>query len=151
MHQFFMLVVILALLPAAIATALALGQILFYLLILAIIVFVMIYLVLNPSLLLELMSIAFFIFIFFIVSYGVMWIAAHVEGKWPRALQRLCFGAGALMSISLAIGLIIDGLKRGMPMSETLLILGIFGVITAIFVWLSIKAKPIDTSKWFKV
>jgi hypothetical protein len=151
MHQLFMLVVIVALLPAAIATALALGQILFYLLILAIIVFAMIYLVLNPSLLLELMSVAFFIFVYFIASYGVMWIVAQVETKWPRSLQRLCFSAGALMSISLAIGLIIDGLKRGMPMSETLLILGIFSAITTLFVWFMIKAKPIDTSKWFKV
>ena len=150
MHQLFMLVVILALLPAAIATALALGQILFYLLLVAAAVLFVIYLLLNPDLLLGLISIAAIFVGFIAACYGVMWVAAQVEKQWPCILQRLSFGSGALLSGVLAIALPLDGMKRGTPAGEMLALFIIFGAIAAALGWWTTKAKPTDTSKWFK-
>jgi hypothetical protein len=150
MHQVFMLIVILALLPAAIATAVALGQILFYLLVAATAIFAVVYLLIHPDVLVDLLGLAAILIGFMAATYGVMWLAARVEKQWPCILQRLGYGSGAFFCALLAVLLPLDALKRGTPAGEMLALFVIFGLIAAALGWWTTKAKPTDTSHWFK-
>lgn len=150
MHQIFMIVVILALLPYAIATAIALGQILFFLLLAALAVLALIYLIANPDVLFGILGAAGIFVAFIAGGIGVMHAAARAEKRWPCILQRAGYGSGALLGAFMAVALPLDGASRGTPPGEMLIGFLFFGGISGVLGWWATKAKPTDTSKWFK-
>lgn len=150
MHHLFMLVVILALLPAAIATALALGQILFYVLIGVAILAAIIFLIANPDILLGLLGAAIVFAGFIVGCYAVMWAAAQAEKKWPCILQRLGYGSGAIFCAGVALVAPFTSSRPGEAASGKIFVFLFFGLIAGALGWWSMKAKPTDTSKWFK-
>ena len=151
MHHIFMLIVILALLPAAIATALALGQILFYALIAVAILGGVLFLIINPDVFLGLIGAALILAALIVAGYAVMWGAARLERKQPGMLHRLGYGSGALLAACAGIAFALDSVKRDVPLGEVFALFLIFSLIAGVLGWWAMKAKPTDTSKWFRV
>lgn len=145
-----MLVVILALLPAAIATAIALGQILFYLLIGLVIIGGLIFLIMHPDILLGILGGALALAAPIASVYAVMWVAAQAEKRWPCILQRIGYGSGATFCATIALVTPFSASRPNDDGTGKLIVFIFFGLIAVVLGWCTLKAKPADTSKWFK-
>jgi hypothetical protein len=108
--SFFMLVVILAPLAAAVATAIALAEILIYLFSIALIIGGVTFLLLNPEALLAVVVVVAGFLGLMAAGYGVMWLVARVERRWPGLMWRVGFGSGALLCGCLALWLPLQGM-----------------------------------------
>jgi hypothetical protein len=147
MHHFFMLVVILALLPAAVATAIALAEVLIYLFFIALIIGGVIFLLLNPEALLAVVVVLAGFLGLMAAGYGVMWLVARVERRWPGLMRRVGFGSVALLCGCLALWLPLQGMMRGASFSDVAGMFLFFVVATAIFLWWLRKSQSLDVSQ----
>jgi hypothetical protein len=105
MAHFFMLVVILALLPAAIQTAIALGIIAWYGILGIATIGVIVFILYHPELLFWLIAIVFgFI--------AIVWSMVRLETRWPGGLERIGYGLTFVFGADLALTVIIDSVYR---------------------------------------
>ena len=143
MAHFFMLIVILALLPAAIQTAIALGILAWYLFLGLLAIGAIVFLLYNPVLLFWLIAIGSGFF-------AMTWISAQLEARWPGILQRLGYGSVSLISAVMGFVILFDSFSRNKSISDAFIVSLICWVVT---IWTGISAKnakPLDTSQWLK-
>lgn len=143
MAHFFMLVVILALLPAAIQTAIALGFLAWYLFLALLAIGAIIFLFFNPVLLFWLIAIGSGFFV-------ITWTSVQLETRWPGILQKLGYGSVSVISIILGFVVVLDSLSRGKSTGDAFAIALIFWAVAIGAGWFVKKAKPVDTSQWLK-
>lgn len=143
MTQLFMFVVILALLPAAIQTAVVLGILAWYVFLGALAIGACIFLLYNPALL------------FWLITIGggvlaVTWGAAQIETRWPGSLQKIGYGSAAFISVMIGFIVIADSASRNKNMGDAFAMAIICWIFAGGFGWFMRKAKPIDMSQWLK-
>lgn len=143
MAHLFMLVVILALLPAAIQTAIALGIIAWYGILAIAAIGVIVFLLYHPELLFWLMA-SIFGFV------AIVWSMIQLETRWPGGLERIGYGSASVFGAGLGVGVIIDSLNRGKNMGDASVMALICFVGAVAAAWRCSRAKPIDTSQWLK-
>jgi hypothetical protein len=141
MAHFFMLVVILALLPAAIQTAIALGILAWQLLLGALAIGVVIFLFYHPLL------------VFWLIAIGVgfvaiIWVAIKIEAFWPGGLEKMGYGSVSLCTTTLIA--FIDTINRGKNIGDAFFIALICLAVAFWAVWRATRPKPLDTSQWLK-
>lgn len=141
MHHLFMLVVILALLPAVLVMALVVGQILFFALIAAFVLIALIYFIANPPLLFVILAIVTVYFGALGIGRAVIWIATAIENKWPDLLYRLGFGMIGIGSLIAGLAFSLASFSSGSPIGETLFIFCIFAIIGFVFLWVAFSKK----------
>ena len=143
MAHFFMLVVILALLPAAIQTAIALGILAWYLFLALLAIGAVIFLLFNPVLLFWLIAIGGGFF-------AITWTSVQIETRWPGILQRLGYGSVSVISTIIGFVVVFDTLNRGKNTSDAFVMALIFWAVAIAAGWYVKKAKPVDTSRCLK-
>lgn len=143
MAHFFMLIVILALLPAAIQTAIALGILAWYLFLRLLALGAVIFLLYNPVL------------VFWLIAIGggfiaIIWSSAQLETRWPGILQKLGYGSVSLISAAMGMVVVLDSFSRSKNMGDALFMALICWTVAIVSGWYVTKAKPVDTSQWLK-
>jgi hypothetical protein len=143
MAHLFMLVVILALLPAAIQTAIALGILAWYLFLGVLALGAMIFLLYHPELL------------FWLIAIGggfaaIIWIAVKIEAYWPGGLEKLGYGSASFFAGAVRIIVVIDGINRDKNISDALFMALICLAASFWAGWRTTRAKPVNTSQWLK-
>lgn len=143
MAHLFMIVVILALLPAAIQTAIALGILAWYLFLGALAIGAVIFLLYHPELL------------FWLIAIGggfaaIIWIAAKVEASWPGGLEKIGYGSASLFAGTLGIIIVIDSINRDKNIGDALFMALICLAASFWCGWRATRAKAVNTSQWLK-
>lgn len=138
-----MLIVILALLPAAIQTAIALGILAWYLFIGLLAIGAVIFLLYNPVLLFWLIAIGGGFFV-------ITWSGVRLEKRWPGILQKLGYGSVSLISAVMGIVVILDSISHNKNMTDALFMALICWAVAIASGWYVTKAKPVDPSQWLK-
>lgn len=138
-----MLIVILALLPAAIQTAIALGILAWYLFLALLAIGAVIFLLYNPVLL------------FWLIAIGggfvvITWSGVRLETRWPGILQKLGYGSVSLISGIMGLVVMLDSFSRNKNMTDALFIALICWAVAIASGWYVTKAKPVDPSQWLK-
>ena len=141
MHHLFMLVVVLALLPAALVTAFALGRILFLLLGAVLAFLAVIFLLANPPVLITILVLISIYFGLIAIARSIVWIVTAIERKWPDILYRIGFGVIGFASLIAAIAISITHVRSGLKLAEGLLIFLAFGTISLVFLWVALSLK----------
>ena len=138
-----MLVVILALLPTAIQTAIALGILAWHLFLGILAMGAIIFLFFNPVLLFWLIAIGGGFF-------AITWTSVQLETQWPGILQRLGYGSVSVISTIMGFVVVFDTLSRGKNTGDAFVMASICWAVAIAAGWYVKKAKPVDTSQWLK-
>lgn len=140
MAHFFMLIVILALLPAAIQTAIALGILAWYLFLGLLALGAVIFLLYNPVLLFWLIAIGG-------GFVGIIWSGVQLETRWPGFLQKLGYSSVSLISAGMGMVVVLDSFNRNKNMTDAWFMALICCAIAIVSGWYVTKAKPVDPSQ----